>query len=176
MWRLLGAVLACTFALPALAEREARIGLPNRGALLLVVPDGWRERIDRPDPAVPPRIAVVPDDGSAFRILLMPAWPKAANDRLPDLDAMKEMMQAGADAARPAAVEGELPVQEVKGTQAVGAYFSATARAPAMGAHKRLTHGIVRIGTIVVAFRIHDNGDPKVLEAALRLVRQMRHA
>jgi hypothetical protein len=160
----------------AAAERDVRIGLPNHGALFLRVPDGWEERISRPKPDEPPLILVTPASGPAFRIVISPVWPVTAEDKLPDADAIRAMMESGANAAKEVAVETEIPMQDLKGMGTVGTYFSVTDRNPAPGDFKNLTQGLARVGTIVVAFRVFTNGDrPAVLESALKMFRTMRH-
>ena len=173
--RLLGAVLAMLALAAVSAEREVRVGLPNHGSLVLKVPDGWREEISRRDPAAPPAILVTPESGTDFKMLLMPNWPKEGS-KLPDLAAIQEMLATGAKAAGPASVEKTLAVQEVRGPVVAGGYFSATDRAPEKGEYKHVSQGMVRLGAIVVAFQLMDNGDPKVLETALKMVRAMRLA
>jgi hypothetical protein len=158
------------------ADRDVRIGLSGHGALFLRVPDGWEERISRGKPDEPPTILVTPASGHAFRILITPAWPVAADDKLPDADAIRAMLESGAKAARAVAVESEIPMQELKGMQAIGSYFSVTDRAPAAGEFRNITQGLARVGSIVVAFRVFSNGErAAVLDPALKMFRTMRN-
>jgi hypothetical protein len=173
--RLLGAALALACALPAFAEREARIGLPNRGALLIKLPDGWREEVARPDPASPPAILVTPEAGTAFKMLLQPNWPKDGKGKLPDPAAIREVLTAGSKAAASVAVEKTISIQDLRAPMVAGSYYSITDRAPEPGDYKHISQGMVRVGNIVVAFQVLNNGDPKVLEAALNLIRSLRH-
>ena len=175
--RLLRSLPFLLLALPgaAAADRDVRIGLPGHGALYLRMPDGWEERISRPKPNEPPVILVTPASGTPFRIMISPVWPTAPEDKLPDADAIRAMMQSGAKAARDMAVEAEIPMQDLKGMGSVGTYFSVTDRNPT-GDFKNLTQGLARVGEIVVAFRIFSNGERGlVLEPALKMFRTMRN-
>ena len=165
-------------ALPgaALAERDVRIGLPSHGSLYLKMPDGWEERIQRTKAEEPPLIQVTPASGAAFRIIIAPAWPTAEEDKLPDADAIRGILENGAKAARQIAVEPEIQMLDLKGFQAMGTYFTVTDKAPGPGDFKQLTQGLVRLGSIVVAFRVFSNGDrANVLDPALRMIRTMRN-
>lgn len=163
-----GAVLA--------ADRDVRVGLPGHGALFLRMPEGWEERISRPKADEPPVIMVTPASGPPFRIVISPVWPVTAEDKLPDADAIRAMMESGASAAKKIAVESEIPMQDLKGMGIVGTFFSVTDRSPAQGDFKNLTQGLARVGTIVVAFRVFSNGErAAVLDPALRMFRTMRN-
>lgn len=172
------AFLLFLLAIPgaAFADRDVRIGLPGHGALFLRMPDGWEERISRPKPDEPPVILVTPASGPSFRIMISPVWPVTAEDKLPDADAIRAMMESGASAAKKIAVESEIPMQDLKGIGLVGSFFSVTDRSPAPGDFKNFTQGLARVGTIVVAFRIFSNGDRSVvLDPALKMFRTMRN-
>ena len=171
------AALLLAFAVPALAERDVRIGLPSHGALFLKLPDDWQERITRgKEIAEAPTVTITPASGAAFRIVLSPVWPMAKDDELPDAKAIRGIMEQGAKAAKLEAVEKEIPIVDVRGMQAMGSYFSATDKDPAPGDFLNLTQGLVRLGDICVAFRVFSNGDKAVvLEPALKMVRLMRH-
>lgn len=171
------ASLCMAFAVPAMAERDVRIGLPDHGALHLKLPDGWQERIQRTkDPKEPPLIEISPEKGADFRIVLSPVWPMTPEDKLPDAAAIRSIMQTGAKAARAEAVEKEIAVKDVRGMQAIGSYFSATDKDPAPGDFLNLTQGLVRVNDILVSFRVFSNGPrAAVLEPALKMVRLMRH-
>jgi hypothetical protein len=170
------AALLLAAALPALADRDVRIGLPSHGALFLKMPDDWQERISREKPNEPPLIEITPASGATFRIVLSPVWPESAEDKLPDAEAIRTIMQTGAKAAKAESVEKDIAVQDVRGMQALGSYFSATDKDPAPGDFLNLTQGLVRLGEICVAFRVFSNGPRSVvLEPALKMVRLMRH-
>ncbi len=170
--------LGLAFAVPAMAERDVRIGLPDHGALHLKLPDNWQERIQRQeDPKEAPLIEITPEKGAAFRIVISPVWPTSPQDKLPDAEAIRSLMQTGAKAARAEAVEKEIKVEDVRGMQALGSYFSATDKDPAPGDFLNLTQGLVRVNDICVSFRVFSNGPRAVvLEPALKMIRLMRHS
>jgi hypothetical protein len=73
-------------------------------------------------------------------------------------------------------VEGVLPLQEIKGVDGRGFYFTATDRAPKPGEAKYLTQGIIRVGEISLAFTVLTNdGQEAVVRAALEMLRTAVH-
>ena len=73
-------------------------------------------------------------------------------------------------------MEGALPIQEFKGTEGRGFYFSATDRAPVPGEYKYLTQGIIRVGEIALAFTVLTNdGQEAVVKAALAVLQTAVH-
>lgn len=172
------AALVGLWLLPAAhaADRDVRIGLPKKEALRLKVPEGWEERIARRTPDAQPIIVITPAKGRDFRIVLTPVWPQRPEEKLPDAATIKAMMESGAAAARAEAADADMPLREVKGSQAQGSYFSATARDPKPEDFRNITQGLVRLGDIVVGFRVHSNGErATVLEPALKMIRSMRY-
>jgi hypothetical protein len=173
--RFASALLLSILSLPSLAGGELRVSLPNRGAVVLVVPQGWKEQINRPYPDAPPTITLTPAGNTSFQVLVTPIWPANASVPKATAQALRSQVGSAAAAAKAQAVESDLPVLELAGPNVFGSYFSATDRAPKPGEYKNLTQGLLSLSELRVAFTVLSNGDRLVvLEPALDMLKSMR--
>jgi hypothetical protein len=163
------AVLTCAGAAGGAAQV---FELPERGTLLVNIPDGWATQMQQPPRQLPPSIFVKPHDETGSGLLLTVVWPIAPATQLPDDDTMRSQVTASAEKLAPQSVEGTLKVLELKGSSGRGYYFVATDRAPKPGEFKYLAQGLVRVGDIALAFTILSNdGQDALVTAALETVR-----
>lgn len=144
-----------------------RYPLADRGAIVLAVPDGWREEVRRPRPDLPPTIVYFSSPLEAFRVLITPLWPKNPDAPKPPVDAVRESVRQAADSVKSQAVETSIKIEELKGSQAHGFYFSVTDRAPKPGEYKYMTQGVMGLADLRVTFTIltNDGGESAVLKA-----------
>ena len=167
--------LACAAA-GALA-RDVRVALGSHGAVVLSVPDDWRDSLEQESANGPPTINFVPKLGNAFHILVTPAWANVPNTPMPTKGALRELVRRAADDAEPRAVEHELQVLDFSGPAGYGAYFSATDRDPEPDGYEHLTQGMLVATDLRVSFTILVNGNPvATLQQALTTLRTMRRA
>jgi len=156
------------------AARDVRISLGTRGAVVLSVPDEWRETIDQPNPNVPPTVTFRPGEGAGFEVLITPIWPGIPNAPMISQGALREQVRRAADAAQPQAIERELTVVDFSGASGYGAYFSATDRAPEPDGYKHLTQGMLAAADLRVTFTVLVNGNPApIVQQALTTLRTM---
>jgi hypothetical protein len=168
----LGLVLASLAA--GAAAREVRVPLGSHGAVVLSVPDDWRQSIEQANPDVPPTVTFTPAAGRGFEILITPIWPGIPNAPTISQGALREQVRRAADAAQPQAVERELAVVDFSGASGYGAYFSATDRAPEPDGYKHLTQGMLAAADLRVTFTILVNGNPAaIVQQALTTLRTM---
>lgn len=168
-------VLAFTATLPVLAE-EFTVPLPGREGLVMDLPSGWNAQVRRPDPALPPTIAVNGADPKAFQVLITPIWP-AAHAKAPTGAEIRHVVQAAADQARPRALESELKLYDLGSSGKHGYYFAATDRAPGADGYKFLTQGALGVSELRVDFKVLVNEPPlPVTDTALELLRSVRRA
>ena len=89
-----------------------------------------------------------------------------------DPDLAVRLHAAAAKSAEAQSVEGSLAIQNLVGSGGRGYYFRATDRAPKPGEWKYLTQGMIRAGTIALAFTILTNdGQASIEKAALEVIR-----
>jgi hypothetical protein len=157
------------------AARDVRVALGARGAIVLSVPDNWRESIEQANPNVPPTVTFTPAEGRGFQVLITPIWPGVPNAPTISPGALREQVRHASDAAQPQAVERELTVVDFSGPSGFGAYFSATDRAPEPDGYKYLTQGMVAATDLRVTFTVLVNGNPApVVQQALTALRTMK--
>ena len=166
-------VMASTFASGVTPHSY---GLPDHGALTLLVPDAWTGEVKQPPNRLPPTIGLKPRSGMPFVVLVTAGWPTGPAGRVPDEATIRSEVAAAAKSAASQSVEGVLPVQEIKGVDGGGFYFAATDRAPNPGEYKYLTQGVIRVGDISLAFTVLTNdGQESVVRSALEMLRTARH-
>jgi len=175
MLRCLVMALALAGAASAVSARDVRVSLGTRGAVVLSVPDDWRDEVEQGGADVPPTINFTPRAGRGFHILISPLWPSVANAPTISPGALREQVRQAADVAQPRAVERELTVVDFSGPAGFGAHFSATDRDPEPDGYKHLTQGMLAAADLRVTFTILVNGNPApVVQQALTTLRTMK--
>jgi hypothetical protein len=168
-------LVIATYAI-ALAASPQVFELPDHGALTLLIPEGWLGEMKQPASQSPPTITMAPRSGAKFVITLTAAWPMASAHKLLDENTIRSEVAAAAKSAEPQSVEGVIPLQEIKGVDGRGFYFTATDRAPKPNEAKHLTQGIIRVGDIWLAFTVLTNdGQEAVVRAAFEMLRTAVH-
>ena len=138
---------------------ERRYPLADRGAIIFVVPDGWREEVRSSGPSLPPTIVYSASSGAAFQVLVTPIWPFKPNIPKPSVEGVRESARRAADSVKSQAVESEIKIEELKGREAFGSYFSVTDRAPKPGEYKYMTQGMLGLADLRVTFTILTNDE-----------------
>ena len=141
----------------ALAGSSRVFDLPDHGALTLTVPDSWMDKVNHPANRLPPTILLRPGAARSGEVLMTAVWPIPPVTKISDEATIRSEVATAAKKAASQSVEGALPLQELKGTEGRGFYFSATDRAPGPGEYKYLTQGIVPVGEIALAFTVLTN-------------------
>jgi len=128
-------------SLPGIAA-DVRVSLPGGGALVLPVPAGWKQKVQ---PSDVPTLSLTPEAGNAFVVMVSALVRKDGVAAPSDPESLRKLVGLGAERALPQAVEKSLPVQDLRGGNAQGNYFSATDRAPKPGEFRNLTQGVATI-------------------------------
>jgi hypothetical protein len=150
-----------------------RYPLPDRGQLVLSVPDNWNEEIESPQPGASKALWFTPRSGASFNVLITPITAPTPDNTVPDDVAIRRMVSSSAKKLESQSIEKELQIRELVGPNCRGYFFIATDRSPAPGEWKFLTQGIARIGSIAVGFTVLTNdGQEPVAKAAIEMVRQ----
>jgi hypothetical protein len=163
---------ACTAALAQSAPQK-RYALPERGALQMNVPAGWKDEVQSPQQKdLPPTISFSPVQGQPFAVLVTPIWRARADIPEPTRETILKQVQGLIEGTRSQAVEKDVKPLEIKGASGPGYYYSVTDRAPKPGEFKHMTQGMVKAGELLVTFTILTNdGQQDVAQAALAMLR-----
>jgi hypothetical protein len=114
--------------------------------------------------------------GSPFKVLITTIWSAKGSSPLPNTDQLKQKVRESAEQVRPQAVEKVIEVKDLKGSAAVGYYFTATDRAPKPGEFKYMTQGMIRVGDLMVVFTVLTNdGQSKIIDEALAMMKSAYH-
>jgi hypothetical protein len=160
----------------ALAGSSRVFELPDHGTLTLIVPDGWMDKVNHPANRLPPTMLLRPGAAGSGEVLITAVWPIPPATKISDEATLRSEVAVAAKKAASQSVEGTLSLQDLKGIEGRGFYFSATDRAPSPGEYKYLTQGIVRVGEIALAFTILTNdGQEAVVKAALEMLQTAVH-
>jgi hypothetical protein len=173
-------------ALPPGARRLV-LEVRGHGQLLVTLPAGWRAAavgVDGgPGPAQGegPQSIRIEKPGDRFLVLLTPMWnPGEPEPPQARADTARLFAELGRRTALAGSVEREIPLEELEGGGAPGAYFSATdarlvERETGPGEFRHVLQGAAAIGPVILAFAILDDGPGPWREKALDLVRGARH-
>jgi hypothetical protein len=168
------AILSGLLACGAIAA-DLRVALPERPALIIPLPVGWRGQVRRATPELPPTVKLSSITEKHFEILVTPIWPMQADRKPLTPEFLRAMVASAAQRAKPQAVETDLPVRELSGQGLFGAYFSATDRAPKPGEYRNLTQGMISLGELEIGFTVLSNGEAAAVNGpALHMLQSLR--
>lgn len=173
--RMAAALLLVMIATPCLADHALRVPLAGHGTLILQVPDGWAERVNRPGADLPPTVTFTPAAGAAFQVLMTPLWAMDAKRPAPTAQRVRAIVVSSLEHVKDQAVEKDIPVLDLSGPQLFGNYFSVTDKAPAPGEFVNMTQGLLAMGELSITFTILSNGERSVVaKPALRMFQSMQ--
>jgi hypothetical protein len=140
-----------------------RYPLADGSTIVLAVPEGWRDEVRSSRQNLPPTIAYFPSSGSTFQIFITPS-PLKSDGPQPTVEDLLKFLRAGFDSVKSQAVESEIKIEELKGAEVFGSYYSVTARAPERGGYKYVTQGAVVLPKLLFAgFTILTNDERNVI-------------
>jgi hypothetical protein len=176
MIKALAPLLALLASLPAFAA-DLTVTIPGYDSLVIPVPDGWQSRIRRSsDPEVPPTAALTAGSPVTFLMLVTPMGHRP-NQPDPTMEELRRMSGFDAERAKRVAIESNLPLKELAGTELRGYYFSATDREPKPDDFKYMTQGMLMSRELRIGFTLLANGDPTTLtQQALEVLKTARRA
>jgi hypothetical protein len=175
-----GVVIAvCLLAGGMLAQQSstAQVYLvPNHGSLRLSVPVSWTvESRAIADPASI-FLHIAPAKGKDFDVQLTVVWMNPANLARTTPESIKANTERTGNGVLLSAVEKTLSLQELRGTESVGTYYSLTDRKPAPGEFKGLTQGSFLTGELLSAFTIlSDNPSSSDVRQLLKMLSEATH-
>jgi hypothetical protein len=128
--------------------------VPNHGNLRLSIPVSWSvESRAMADPATI-FLHIAPAKGKDFDAQLTVVWLTPANQAVTTLESIQANTERTGNGVLLQAVEKTLMLQELRGSESVGTYYSLTDRKPAPGEFKYITQGSFRTGELLSAFTI----------------------
>jgi len=164
-------IVALVFSSASIAQQ--RYAVPGHGTLVLPVPAAWRAA-DKPLQN-PPAIALVmlPATDDSFNLQLTAIWlgPAKRADLTPQ--AIRDRVQASSRELLSSSVEGEAKLVELRGTEALGYYYSLTDRETknTAGDYKYIAQGMATVGEVLVIFTfLHRELETAAKQQALQML------
>ena len=151
--------------------------IPGHGRLNLSVPAGWR--VTSKALAQPPSLNLRfgPSSGDGFSLQVTAVWLDA--DKLANTTqaSLKATAIRSAEGPLRQAVEKAAVIQDLRGAQSAGFFFSLTDRAPPPGEYKYLTQGTYLTGEVMVVFTLlHREMPSPEKEQAIRMLTDSTHS
>jgi hypothetical protein len=128
--------------------------VPGHGKLRLRVPDGWSDTSKALEQPASVLLRFRPVAGNAFYVQVTAVWLDPS--KLAKMTPESLKASVGQSTAEPLrqAVEKAVTIQELRGKQTLGYYYSLTDRAPPPGEYRYITQGELRVGELLTTFTI----------------------
>jgi hypothetical protein len=153
--------------------------LSTKGVLHLSFPDSWEvsSRLNSQAGIPMDLIAFRPRTNDEFAVILEVV--KVSREKAKDLDLRKKLTEAS-NAIATNSVGGRIDIQDLKGKQVTGVYFTATDKRlalvlqPNLGEYRKLTQGYARLDDLVLTFRLVSNTTGEEQQAVLEMIKSAR--
>ena len=172
---LLGIILIAGMVLAAGQKTVRKYPIPEHGMLELNVPTSWKGEVHKPQEKMHPTIIFNPAKGDDFKVLITVLWAKTGDQDFNRQEKVRTFVEKDGQKLLPIAVEPNIVVQEIKGVNNAGYYFSITDRAPNPGEYRYMTRGAIGVGNLFLNFSIfHRVKDSQAVRDALSVLREAK--
>jgi hypothetical protein len=133
--------------------------VPGHGKMSVLVPAQWKasSKLLQEPPSVLLRFR--PPTGDTFYVQVTAVWLDAEKVAKATPDSLKATVQKSSADSLKRSVEKEAKLQELRGEQTIGYYYSLTDRNPPPEEYKYMTQGVSRTGEMMVVFTILQRED-----------------
>jgi hypothetical protein len=157
-------------------EAIRKYPIPEHGTLELNVPTSWKGEVHKPQENMPPTIIFNPAKGNDFQVMITLLWVKTGEQGSNSPEKVKTLVEKDGHKLLPNTVETKIVLQEIKGINNTGYYFSVTDKAPNPGEYRYMTRGAIGVGdlllTVTILHRVRDSQSAKDALSMLREARQ----
>lgn len=143
------------------------IPIPDRGTLVLDLPESWRASADQPPVGVPPTVTIKPTTGEKFFLLLSVVWRNAAQPQVLSREQMREFAERAGESSLPRALETRPVVREYSANGKTGYYVRLSSQVSQPGDYRYLTQGAIGDRDLVLGFAFFSNNDTAADEQAV---------
>jgi len=178
---ILGMVLSITFLITSIAlagglRAVRKYPIPEHGVLELNVPTSWKGDIHKPQKDIPPTIIFSPKKGNDFQVLITVLWDKVGEQDFNSPDKIRTYVHEDGQKILSKAVETKLVVQQMRGVNNIGYFYSLTDKVPNPGEFRYMTRGGIAVGNLLlnvtILYRVKDSESVKDALAMLREAKQ----
>ena len=150
--------------------------IPDHGILELNVPSSWKENIHKPQKDTFPTIIFTPAKGNDFQVSITIIWSKIGEQNFNSPEKLRSLVEQDGQKILPGAVETKLVVQQMRGVNNIGYFFSLTDKAPNPGEFRYMTRGGIAVGKFLlnatILYRVKDSECVKDTLSMLRETKQ----
>jgi hypothetical protein len=171
-------ILLIASMLLAAGQRTIRkYPVPEHGSLELSVPTPWKGEVHKPQEKMHPTIIFNPARGNDFQVLITVLWGKTGDQDFNSQEKVRTFVEKDGQKLLPSAAESNLVLQEIKGVNNTGYYFSVTDKAPNPGEYRYMTRGAIGVGNLFLNFSIfHRVKDSQAVRDALSVLREAKQS
>lgn len=150
--------------------------IPDHGVLELNVPTSWKSDMHKPQKDMPPTIIFKPAKGDDLQVLIIVLWDKTGEKDFNSPEKIRTFVEKDGQKLLPKTVETKIILQEIKGINTTGYYFSVTDKAPNPGELRYMTRGGIGAGNLLlnvtILHRVKDSESVKEVLSMLREAKQ----
>ncbi len=149
--------------------------IPDHGVLELNVPASWKTKIHKPQENMPPTMIFIPATGNDFQVTMIVLWGKKEEPDFNRSETVKTFLEKEGQKLLPRIVETKIALQEIKGVNHTGHYFSVTDKNPEPGEYRYMTRVAIGVGNLLldttIIHRVKGSG---AVNEALSMLRQAK--
>ena len=169
--------LAANNALAAEPKAVRKYPIPDHGVLELNVPTSWKSEIHKPQKDMSPTIIFKPAKGDDFQVLITVLWDKTGEKDFNSPEKIRTFVEKDGQKLLPKTVETKIILQEIKGINTAGYYFSVTDKAPNPGELRYMTRGGIGVGNLLLNVTIlHRMKDSESVKEVLPMLREAKQS
>ncbi len=175
---LLVTLLIANTALAAAEQKKIRkYPIPEHGTLELNVPTLWKGEVHKPQEKMVPTIIFDPAKGNEFQVMISVLWSRAGDQDFNGQGKVRTFVEKDGQKLLPNATETNIVLQEIKGVNNTGYYYSITDKAPNPGEYRYMTRGAIGVGNLLLNFTIlHRVKDSQAVRDALSVLREAKQS
>ncbi len=168
-------LLAPSIVLAAEQRNNRKYPIPGHETLELNVPTSWKGKVHKPQESMPPTIIFNPAKGNDFEVMITAKWGKPEEQGFNNQEKVRIFVEKDGQKLLPNATEPKIVLQELKGVNNTGYYFSITDKAPNPGEYRYMTRGAVGVGDLLLNFTIlHRVKESQAVRDALSVLREAK--
>jgi hypothetical protein len=151
--------------------------IPDHGILELNVLPSWKDNIHKPQKDLFPTIIFTPAKGNDFQVLITVIWSKTGEQDFNSPVKIRTLVEQDGQNILTKAVETKLVVQQMRGVNNIGYFFSLTDKAPNPGEFRYMTRGGIAVGNLLlnatILYRVKDS---EYVKDALSMLREAKQS
>jgi len=128
--------------------------IPEHGTLELKVPASWKGELHKPQANMPPTMMFNPAKGNDFQVIITVLWGKNGEQGFNSRERVRTLVEKDGQKLFPNAVETKIELQEIRGADHTGYYFTLTDKSPDPGEYRYMTQGAIGVGNLLLTTTI----------------------